>query len=43
MSMDVTKLDSDLLDAFVRLVRLTEAPADFRVVSPLVTREIVYR
>ena len=42
-SIAVSELEGDLLDAFVRLIRLLDAPADYRVVSPLVTREIVYR
>lgn len=42
-SVDVSKLKGELLDAFVRLVRLVDAPADYRVLSPLTIREIVYR
>ncbi len=42
-SMAVSELHGDLLDAFVRLVRILENPSDFKVVSPLVTREIIYR
>lgn len=42
-SIAVSKLEGELLDAFVRLMRLLDAPSDYRVVSPLVTREIVYR
>ncbi|MBI2811448.1 MAG: AraC family transcriptional regulator [Candidatus Melainabacteria bacterium] len=42
-SMDVSKLQDDLLDAFVRLLRLVDNPDDFRVVSPMVIREIIYR
>ncbi len=42
-SIAVGKLQGDLLDAFVRLFRLLNNPDDFRVVSPLVTREIIYR
>jgi AraC-like DNA-binding protein len=42
-AMDVSSLDADLLDAVVRLVRLLDSPNQFRVLSPLVTREIVYR
>ncbi len=42
-SIAVSKLQGDLLDAFVRLIRLLDTPADYRVVSPLVTREIIYR
>lgn len=40
---DVSALDTDLLDATLRLVRLTARPAEYRVLSPLVIREIVYR
>jgi AraC-like DNA-binding protein len=39
----VSPLDVDLLDAVVRLVRLLDAPADARVLLPLVAREIIYR
>jgi len=39
----VSPLDVDLLDAAVRLVRLLDAPADARVLLPLVAREIIYR
>ncbi|HZW07442.1 MAG TPA: AraC family transcriptional regulator [Phycisphaerales bacterium] len=35
--------DEELLDAAVRLVRLGRVPGDYRVLGPLVTREIVYR
>ncbi len=42
-AIDVSPLDASLLDAVVRLVRLLGAPADARVLAPLVTREIVYR
>lgn len=42
-SIAVSKLQGDLLDAFARLIRLVETPSDYRVVSPLVTREIIYR
>lgn len=42
-SMAVSELDGDLLDAFVRLFRLIDNQADYRMLSPLVTREIVYR
>lgn len=42
-SIAVGKLQGDLLDAFVRLFRLLDDPDDYRVVSPLVTREIIYR
>jgi AraC-like DNA-binding protein len=39
----VSTLDADLLDATLRLVRLAAAPDEYRVIAPLVTREIVYR
>jgi len=42
-AIDVSPLDADLLDAVVRLVRLLDAPADARVLAPLIKREILYR
>jgi len=39
----VSPLDVHLLDAFVRLVRLLDAPAEAQVLLPLITREIIYR
>jgi AraC-like DNA-binding protein len=39
----VSALDSDLLNACVRLVRLLQMPEQYRVLGPLVIREIVYR
>src|SRR5260221_1740678 len=39
----VSPLDGNLLDAFVRLVRLLDSPAEARVLLPLITREILYR
>ena len=39
----VSPLDGNLLDAFVRLVRLLDVPAEARVLLPLITREIIYR
>jgi AraC-like DNA-binding protein len=41
--MGVSPLDVDLLDASVRLMRLLDAPAEARVLMPLITREIIYR
>ncbi|EFH80472.1 AraC family transcriptional regulator [Ktedonobacter racemifer] len=38
----VSPLDGNLLDAFVRLTRLLDAPAEARVLLPLITREIMY-
>jgi AraC-like DNA-binding protein len=42
-AMDVSRLDANLQDAVVRLVRLLEAPAEAPVLLPLIQREIVYR
>ena len=42
-AIDVSPLDGNLLDAFVRLVRLLDAPAEAPVILPLITREIIYR
>lgn len=42
-AMDVGPTDANLLDAVVRLVRLLDAPAEGKVLAPLITREIVFR
>lgn len=42
-AIDVSPLDSGLLDAVLRLVRLLESPGEVRTLGPLVTREIIYR
>jgi AraC-like DNA-binding protein len=42
-AIDVSVLDGNLLDAFVRLVRLLDSPAEVRVLLPLITRESIYR
>ncbi len=39
----VSALDTELLDATLRLVRLIDSPAQARVLAPLVKREIVFR
>ena len=39
----VSPLRAPLLDAFLRLVRLLDAPADAPVLAPLVLRELAYR
>lgn len=39
----VSRLDTNLLDAVVRLVRLVESPGEARLLLPLITREIIYR
>ena len=38
----VSPLDENLLEAFVRLVRLVDSPAHAQVLGPLITREILY-
>jgi AraC-like DNA-binding protein len=43
MAVNVSALDANLLDATLRLVRLTETPSEYRALAPLVIREIVYR
>jgi AraC-like DNA-binding protein len=42
-AMAVSRLDTSLLDAVVRLVRLLDAPSDYAALAPLAAREIVYR
>ena len=42
-AIDVSPLDGNLLDAFVRLVRLLDAPTEVPILMPLITREIIYR
>ena len=42
-AISVSHLDGNLLDAFVRLTRLLDAPTDASVLLPLITREIIYR
>jgi AraC-like DNA-binding protein len=39
----VSRLDSSLLDAVLRLVRLVDVPTDYAVLAPFAAREIVYR
>ena len=41
-AISVSSLDAHLLDAFVRLVRLLDVPAEAPVLLPLITREIIY-
>jgi AraC-like DNA-binding protein len=38
----VSLLDGNLLEAFVRLVRLVDSPIHARVLQPLITRELLY-
>jgi AraC-like DNA-binding protein len=42
-AMDVSPIDTNLLDAAVRLVRLLDAPAECKILAPLITREIIFR
>lgn len=42
-AINVSPLDAELLDAVVRLARLTDAPHEARFIAPLITREIIYR
>ncbi len=42
-AIDVSLLNAPLLDAIVRLIRLLDAPAEARVLMPLIAREIIYR
>jgi AraC-like DNA-binding protein len=42
-AVDVSPLDANLLDAVLRLVRLIDSPREYRALSPLVIREIIYR
>ncbi|WP_312095001.1 AraC family transcriptional regulator [Niallia sp.] len=42
-AMYINKIESALLDAVLRLVRLLENPNDIPVLAPLVTKEILYR
>jgi AraC-like DNA-binding protein len=42
-AMDTSRLDTSLLDAVVRLVRLLDSPTEARVLAPLVMREIIAR
>jgi AraC-like DNA-binding protein len=40
---NVSPLETNLLDAIVRLVRLLDSPAEAQVLMPLFTREIIFR
>lgn len=42
-AINVSPLDAALLDAVVRLVRLIDTPKEARFLTPLITREIIYR
>src|SRR5207302_7201562 len=42
-AISVSPLNVPLLDAFVRLTRLLDAPAEAPMLLPLITREVIYR
>lgn len=42
-AMDVSRLDEDLLDAVLRIVRLLDKPEEAAMMLPLIKREIIYR
>lgn len=42
-AIDVSRLDADLLEAVVRLVRLIDSPAEVPILRPMIVREIIYR
>ncbi|MFP4393788.1 MAG: AraC family transcriptional regulator N-terminal domain-containing protein [Anaerolineales bacterium] len=42
-AINVSPLDADLLDVVVRLMRLTDTPAEAPFLMPLIKREIIYR
>ncbi|MFP3336080.1 AraC family transcriptional regulator, partial [Pseudomonas sp. SIMBA_064] len=41
--MYVDRIDSQLLDAVLRLTRLLDSPKDIAMLAPLINREILYR
>ena len=42
-AIDVSRIDAELLDALVRLVRLYEKPNQMQMLAPLIIKEIIYR
>ena len=42
-AINVNSIDPDLLDAVVRLIRLLDTPDESKVLTPLITKETVYR
>ena len=42
-AMDVSAIDSEMLDAVVRLVRLLDKPDEINILAPLIVKEIVFR
>ena len=43
LALDVSPLDANLSDAVLRLVRLVDRPSEYRVLAPLIVREIIFR
>ncbi len=42
-AIDVSPLDANLLDAVLRLVRSIDSPTEARILTPLISQEIIYR
>lgn len=42
-AINIRTIDTRLLDAVVRLIRLLDSPDEARILLPLITREIIYR
>ena len=40
---NVAEVDADLIDAMIRLLRVSRTPQDAEILAPLIEREIVYR
>lgn len=43
LAIGVSPLENDLLDVFLRLIRLLDRPNDIRILAPLFQKEILYR
>jgi len=43
LALGVSPLDANLFDAVLRLVRLVDRPHEYRVLAPLIVREIIFR
>jgi AraC-like DNA-binding protein len=43
MVVSLAKVDSNVLDAFIRLINLLETPIQISILAPLIVREIYYR
>ena len=42
-AIDVSRVDADLLEVVVRLLRALESPGDVQILAPMIIRELVYR